>query len=582
LARHALTAAWGPEGVMAALQVGRYGLNEGDVEPHVDRLESVPEGVHEMHRFDLVHNGHVLHAIRGLWPTIMSASVAAACVLGLLEETSVLSKVKLPFSSASGLRLNAHLKLAPKVPGASQQQVSFHRDWHFWKTRFHDRPKDRARFMDASVTTWIPLVDVDRVTGAMAYLPQKLPHVVMKAQAGDVMLHNMSAVHFTVPMDNASEHVRWHVELRFHHARIADEIHIDDPLHEVMMGPKIDGIDVAGAYALALERQLKAAKTIRQRFNSDTVRSSLLGSKWTAPFPLPRVGLGTGRIWPHEAIAPALVSFGLLGGRHFDAADSYTSQQLMALALRNTGIPPKDLVVTTKIKPMGFQASLEAARKALLELDGVAQVVILLHLPGSTPEGKPFAKTVPESCQIPGQIHSWRKCRLDSYLALALLRASGVVSGIGVSNFLKRHLEELRLDLKEVSLPYKKWPPDVLQHEVHPLQREEQLRRYCRLWNISLVAFGSLGSPEAKEQLLHLPLVQALAEREGISKAQVLLKWALQKGLHVIPTTAKVHHMQELLEMEESRPLSKESLEALDALPEWPGGIYHPYLDRIQ
>ena len=37
---------------MAALQVGRYGLNEGDVEPHVDRLESVPEGVHEMHRFD--------------------------------------------------------------------------------------------------------------------------------------------------------------------------------------------------------------------------------------------------------------------------------------------------------------------------------------------------------------------------------------------------------------------------------------------------------------------------------------------------------------------------------------------------
>lgn len=32
-------------------------------------------------------------------------------------------EVKLPFSSASGLRLNAHLKLAPKVPGASQQQV---------------------------------------------------------------------------------------------------------------------------------------------------------------------------------------------------------------------------------------------------------------------------------------------------------------------------------------------------------------------------------------------------------------------------------------------------------------------------
>ena len=55
------------------------------------------------------------------------------------------------------------------------------------------------------------------------------------------MLHNMSAVHFTVPMDNASEHVRWHVELRFHHARIADEIHIDDPLHEAENGWRTEG-----------------------------------------------------------------------------------------------------------------------------------------------------------------------------------------------------------------------------------------------------------------------------------------------------------------------------------------------------
>ena len=71
---------------------------------------------------------------------------------------------------------------------------------------------------------------------------------------------------------------------------------------------------------------------------------------------------------------------------------------------------------------------------------------------------------------------------------------SGVVSAIGVSNFLKRHLEELRRDLKGHALAgavggappgLKTWPPDVVQHEVHLLRREEELLRYCRLWNIT-------------------------------------------------------------------------------------------------
>ena len=66
--------------------------------------------------------------------------------------------------------------------------------------------------------------------------------------------------------------------------------------------------------------------------------------------------------------------------------------------------------------------------------------------------------------------------------------------GIGVSNFLKRHLEELRRDLRELKAQgsssarglLRTWPPDVVQHEVHLLRREEELVRYCRLWNITV------------------------------------------------------------------------------------------------
>lgn len=54
----------------------------------------------------------------------------------------------------------------------------------------------------------------------------------------------------------------------------------------------------------------------------------------------------------------------------------------------------------------------------------------------------------------------------------------------------------------------RKWPPDVLQHEVHPLQREEQLRRYCRLWNFGRFWGGTivrrLVSRKAKERATRL------------------------------------------------------------------------------
>jgi len=45
-----------------------------------------------------------------------------------------------------------------------------------------------------------------------------------------------------------------------------------------------------------------------------------------------------------------------------------------------------------------------------------------------------------------------------------------------------------------------------------------------------VVSYGTLGSPEAKTKLLAHPLVQKAAHMEGLVPAQVLMKWALQKG----------------------------------------------------
>lgn len=613
--RYAIEPALGHEGLVAALTVGRYGYDETS-DPMT--VETLPLGVKDLSSLNLIHNGHFLHAIRGLWPVIMSASIGAACLFGMLPESFMLHDVKDgPVSTLAEaspgsplLRLNAHMKLAPKVPGSSDQHVKGHRDYDYWRSRLKSKSQeDRDAFLNGTVTAWIPLVSVDRY-GSMVYGNDKpFPEISQQtkgvsrrqvpADPGDVLFHDLTVFHWSTLMQNTSNQVRWHVELRFHNAPVVDRLTDlnNDEMHQVMKGPAIEDVDTGRSYATLLEVIFQAREKIRWRYNAKTRQESLMGSQWQAPLRLPQIGLGTGRLWPLETIAPAMHSFLVMGGRHLDTAASYWSQEAVASVCRHSGVAAKDVVITTKIWPLGFKESLEAAGEALRQLDGVGQVVILLHSPGATADGQPKGPqnqrftAAPAACRDDSKPNSWRKCRVESYMALASLRDAGVVSGIGVSNFLKRHLEELRRDLKGHAftgavggLPHglKTWPPDVVQHEVHLLRREEELLRYCRLWNITVVSYGTLGSPEAKTKLLAHPLVQKAAKMEGLAPAEVLMKWALQKGLHLIPTTSKVEHLQQLLELPTSAPLRRATVTLLESIPQWEAPIYHPYLSEIE
>lgn len=66
----------------------------------------------------------------------------------------------------------------------------------------------------------------------------------------------------------------------------------------------------------------------------------------------------------------------------------------------------------------GFKESLEAAGEALRQLDGVGQVVILLHSPGATADGQPKGPqnqrftAAPAACRDDSKPNSWRKCRV--------------------------------------------------------------------------------------------------------------------------------------------------------------------------
>jgi 2,5-diketo-D-gluconate reductase A len=101
-----------------------------------------------------------------------------------------------------------------------------------------------------------------------------------------------------------------------------------------------------------------------------------------------------------------------------------------------------------------------------------------------------------------------------------------------------RHLEQL--------LATSPTPPAVNQIEVHPRRPAAQLRAFCASHGIAVVAYGSLGSGDPS--LLAAPLVQRAAAAAGRTPPQVLLRWALQSGMAIIPKSVHPERIEQFAE----------------------------------
>ena len=84
-----------------------------------------------------------------------------------------------------------------------------------------------------------------------------------------------------------------------------------------------------------------------------------------------------------------------------------------------------------------------------------------------------------------------------------------------------------------------KSPPhsSLRQVEIHPLWRNDRTVAFCNEHGIHVTAYAPLGSPAGGAlfprppgcALLEHPLVTKIAANRGVSSAQVLVRWALQK-----------------------------------------------------
>lgn len=265
-------------------------------------------------------------------------------------------------------------------------------------------------------------------------------------------------------------------------------------------------------------------------FNFETHRVLL-----NSGYEMPINGIGTYSLSGDEcfnSVKAALQS----GVRLIDTASVYGNEKEVGQAIRESmeelGINREEVFVITKIYLGGEMENPEQAIQACLDRLDIGYVdMMLLHHPAS---GDVKAYQAMENFVEEGKIHS-----------------------IGLSNW---YVEELEEFLPQITIT-----PALVQNEIHPYYQENDVIPYIQDLGIVVQGWYPLGGRGHTAELLGDEVISAIAKAHGVSSAQVILRWNLQKGVVVIPGSSNPEHIQENTELYDFE-LSEEEMQQINAL----------------
>ena len=215
---------------------------------------------------------------------------------------------------------------------------------------------------------------------------------------------------------------------------------------------------------------------------------------------IPVVGLGTWKSEPGEATYKAVLDSINAGYRHIDTARAYDNETDVGRAVKDSDIARENLFITTKLwnKDQGYDTAIEACEKSLARLSCDYIDLYLIHWP------------------LKGK-------RNDSWKAFIELQLRGLCRSIGVSNFTIEHLIEIEDKFGII--------PAANQVEFHPYHYQKELLEYCNSKNIVIEAY----SPLVHAKRMDEPRLVSISEEMGKTPAQILIRWAMQRGMVVLP-----------------------------------------------
>ena len=236
---------------------------------------------------------------------------------------------------------------------------------------------------------------------------------------------------------------------------------------------------------------------------------------------IPKLGLGTWFINDKDA-AEAVRQAVKLGYRLVDTAQAYMNEAGVGEGVRTCGLPREQIFVTDKIAAEA--KSYEDAKKSIddmLAKTGLDYIdLVIIHAP------QPWKK--------------WRN-KKDRYFeenkqvwkAMEKAYKAGKLKAIGVSNFLQDDLESL--------LPSCEIKPMVNQVLCHISNTPKELIAFCEKEGILVEAYA----PIAHGKVLKNKEIAAMANKYGVTVAQLCIRYDLQLGTVALPKTANPAHMKE-------------------------------------
>ncbi|MFI0485418.1 aldo/keto reductase [Actinomadura sp. 9N215] len=216
---------------------------------------------------------------------------------------------------------------------------------------------------------------------------------------------------------------------------------------------------------------------------------------------LPVIGFGTWELrrkQAYESVRAALE----IGYRHLDTATLYRNEADVGSAVKDSGVDREQIFITTKLHPRDARHARRALETSLDQLGTGYVDLWLIHWPTGRDELVP----------------TWRE--------LLAAKSEGLARNVGVSNY---GMDEIDLITEatgeQPSVNQISWSP--ARHD--PDRLEEHRRR-----GIVVEGYSGLLNTDLRD-----PVLAEIAERHGVTPAQVVLRWHLEHDIVILPRSSK-------------------------------------------
>ena len=236
---------------------------------------------------------------------------------------------------------------------------------------------------------------------------------------------------------------------------------------------------------------------------------------------IPNNGFGTWQIDNGKDAFNAITNALKAGYRHIDTANDYENESSVGEAIRKSGLPRDQIFVTSKLpaEEKDILSARKSFRQTMDALDIGYLDLYLIHAPWPWENmGDDYAEENREVWKFFEELYD-----------------SGKVRSIGVSNFNANDLKEVMQDCRHI--------PMVNQIKFFIGNTQDRTVDFCKRHRIQVEAY----SPLSTGAIFDNKDVADMAERYGVSVAQICIRYILQKDIIPLPKTVNPERMSENL-----------------------------------